>query len=207
MNKNYVLILGALSDIAKSTAHKFASNGSNLLLAARKTSDLKSAYEDFESRYNVDVNFYEFDVLKLNTHKSFIENLREIPSIVICAIGYMGEQKENEKNIDYRTEVLRTNYEGPINLAKEVRDFYVDCEKDNLKVLDFGCGTGLVGLELVNIFSGKLSFTLDGIDISEAQTIDVDLENTIDFPFIESIAPDPIPDAIEDQEVLSRQFC
>ena len=33
--------------------------------------------------------------------------------------------------------------------------------------MDFGCGTGLVGLELVNIFSGKLSFTLDGIDISE----------------------------------------
>lgn len=120
MSKNYVLILGALSDIAKSTAHKFASNGSNLLLAARKTTDLKSAYEDFESRYNIDVNFYEFDVLKTNTHKSFIENLKEIPSVVICAIGYMGEQKENEKNTDYRTEVLRTNYEGPINIISEL---------------------------------------------------------------------------------------
>ena len=42
----------------------------------------------------------------------------------------------------------------------------------------------------------------DGIDTSEPQLISVDFENTIDFPFIESINPDPIPDAIEDQESI-----
>ena len=126
MSKNYVLILGALSDIAKSTAHKFAANGYNLLLAARKPSDLKTEYDDFASRYNVDVNFYEFDVLKLNTHKSFIQNLKETPAIIICAVGYMGEQEVNEKKADYRTEVLRTNYEGPINIISELANILED---------------------------------------------------------------------------------
>ena len=86
--KKYVLILGALSDIAKSTAFKFAENGYDLLLAARKLSELEIEYKDLKLKYNIDVNFYEFDVLKSNTHQSFIENLKEIPSIVICAIGY-----------------------------------------------------------------------------------------------------------------------
>jgi predicted TPR repeat methyltransferase len=67
----------------------------------------------------------------------------------------------------YEDYVKELNYEGPNNLAKEVIDFYADCEKDHLKILDFGCGTGLVGLELAKVFSGKFSFTLDGIDISE----------------------------------------
>ena len=61
MKKN-ILILGALSDIAKSTAHKFASNGYNLLLAARKVSELEIEYKDFKSMYDIDLNFYEFDV-------------------------------------------------------------------------------------------------------------------------------------------------
>ena len=53
--------------------------------------------------------------------------------------------------------------------------------------------------------SGLVSFSVtasDGIDTSEAQTIEVNFENTIDFPFIESITPDPLPEAIEDQESI-----
>ena len=122
--KKYILILGALSDIAKSTAHKFASNGYNLLLAARKISELEIEYKDFKSMYNIDLNFYEFDVLKSNTHQSFIENLKEIPSIIICAVGYMGDQKVSEKEINSRTEVLRTNYEGPLNIISEFANIF-----------------------------------------------------------------------------------
>lgn len=67
----------------------------------------------------------------------------------------------------YEEYVKGLNYEGPGNLAKEVIDFFADCEKKHLNILDFGCGTGLVGVELAKVFSGKFSFELDGIDISE----------------------------------------
>ena len=97
MTKKSVLILGSLSDIAKSVARKFGENGYNLFLAARNIEELKIQSTDFKIRYDVNINTYEFDILKTETHEDFIKNLQEIPSIVICAVGFMGEQKENEK--------------------------------------------------------------------------------------------------------------
>ena len=79
MKNKSVLILGALSDIAKSIAQKYGENGYNLHLAARKIDDLELHSTDLKIRYNVNVNIYEFDLLKTETHKDFIKNLKEIP--------------------------------------------------------------------------------------------------------------------------------
>ena len=124
MKKHSVLILGAQSDIAKSIAKKFGENNYNLVLAAKNFDELKIQSTDLKIRYNIDVDIYEFDVLKNENYEKFIKNLKEVPSIVICAIGFMGEQKENEINYDLRTKVLRTNYEGPINIISELANIY-----------------------------------------------------------------------------------
>ena len=124
MKKHSVLILGAQSDIAKSIAKKFGENNYNLVLAAKNIDELKIQSIDLKVRYNIVVDIYEFDVLKNENYEKFLNNLKEVPSIVICAIGFMGEQKENEKNSDLRTKVLRTNYEGPINIISELANIY-----------------------------------------------------------------------------------
>ena len=98
MKKHSVLILGAQSDIAKSIAKKFGENNYNLVLAAKNIDELKIQSIDLKVRYNIVVDIYEFDVLKNENYEKFLNNLKEVPSIVICAIGFMGEQKENEKN-------------------------------------------------------------------------------------------------------------
>ena len=67
----------------------------------------------------------------------------------------------------YEDYVNGLNYQGPGNLAREVYDFFEGSGKDNFKILDFGCGTGLVGLEISKLFAGKYFFSIDGIDISE----------------------------------------
>ena len=126
MTKKSVLILGSLSDIAKSVARKFGENGYNLFLAARNIEELKIQSTDFKIRYDVNINTYEFDILKTETHEDFIKNLQEIPSIVICAVGFMGEQKENEKKTELRNKVLRTNYEGPVNILSDFANIYED---------------------------------------------------------------------------------
>ncbi len=122
-NKN-VLLLGALSDIAKSTIHKFGENGYDLQLAARNLDDLQKLSDDLKIRYKIAINIYEFDILKTENHQNFIKNLREMPSIIICAVGLLGEQKKNENDSELRVKVLRTNYEGPVNIISDFANIF-----------------------------------------------------------------------------------
>jgi len=124
MKKKSILILGSLSDIAKSIAHKFAKNNYDLLLAARNISELKLQTNDLKLRYNINVDYYEFDILKIEDHLSFINNLRLVPDIVLCAVGYMGKQIDNEENQVMRSQVIRTNFEGPTNIISEFANIF-----------------------------------------------------------------------------------
>ena len=82
MKKETVLILGALSDIAKSIAHEFGEKGYNLILAARKTNELKIQSEDLKIRYNIDVNFYVGD-LKSQKFLNFLnKKINKIDNLV-----------------------------------------------------------------------------------------------------------------------------
>lgn len=126
MKKETVLIIGAQSDIAKSLAKKFAENNYDLILMARNIDQLKTQSTDLKVRYNIDIDIHEFNILTSNNYENFFKNLKKIPSITICAIGFLGEQKENEKKFDLRSEVLKVNYEGPVNIISEIANIYED---------------------------------------------------------------------------------
>ena len=67
----------------------------------------------------------------------------------------------------YEGYVNKLNYLAPKNVAREVNDFLDGLKLNDLKILDFGCGTGLLGQELKNVLEGKYRYELDGIDISD----------------------------------------
>ena len=56
---------------------------------------------------------------------------------------------------------------GPKNVAENFRDFILTLNLNNLKILDFGCGTGLLVEEIHKNLIGNYQFEIDGIDISE----------------------------------------
>ncbi len=122
-----VLILGARSDIGKATAHAFAALGHPIQLAARRADTLDADRSDIALRHNVDVTLHEFDALDLTSHEAFIDQLPELPEIAVCAVGLMGEQSENERDLNAATRVMRSNYEGPASILALLANRFEDC--------------------------------------------------------------------------------
>ena len=96
---NNILILGAHSDIAIAVAHRFAEAGYQIQLAARNINNLAADKSDIELRHQVNVTLHEFDALDTTSHSYFVEQLTILPNITVCAVGYMGVQAENEREI------------------------------------------------------------------------------------------------------------
>lgn len=120
MTKGTVLILGARSDIARAIAHRFAKDGYALQLAARNVDRLADDRADIELRYNAPVSLHEFDALAIETHGEFVATLPVLPEIAVCAVGYMGQQHESEKNVKVAALVMRSNFEGPASILAEL---------------------------------------------------------------------------------------
>ncbi len=119
-----ILIMGAKSDIALAVAHKFASEGYNLQLAARNSSDLDDVSKDLQITYKVNVSQYELDILNHKAFPAFVNSLNILPDIAFCAVGVLGNQKDDEQSITNSLLVMRTNYEGPSLLLGEIANHF-----------------------------------------------------------------------------------
>jgi short-subunit dehydrogenase len=108
-----VLILGARSDIARATARAFAANGHPIQLAARNAETLAADQADLQTRFGVAVTLHDFDALDMGGHDAFVDALPALPQIVVCAVGVLGDQTENEDDAEAARNVMRSNFEGP----------------------------------------------------------------------------------------------
>lgn len=125
MSKNKtMLIIGANSDIAVAVAIKFASEGYDLQLAARNSSELDTLVKDLMIRYETNVSVYGLDILDYESFPSFFDSLNPLPDIAFCAVGILGNQKDDEKNFLNSSLVMRTNYEGPSLLLGEIANLF-----------------------------------------------------------------------------------
>ena len=138
MSKKTLLIIGAKSDIGVAIANKYASKGYSIQLAGRNIEEINIISKDINIRHDVIIDNYELDILDIGSHLKFINNLKTIPEIVICVVGKMGNQNDNEYQLEKRLDVIKTNYEGPLNILSEFANLF---EKD-------GSGT-IVGVSSV----------------------------------------------------------
>jgi len=111
-----VLILGGNSDVGKSIARDFSKLGSNIILTSRKEGQLDSLKSDLEIRYSIKCDLEFFDVLDFNSHKSFYNNLKKKPDIVISCIGYLDNQEKSENNFDESLKSIQTNFTGLVSI-------------------------------------------------------------------------------------------
>lgn len=120
MKEGVVLVLGARSDIGLAIAQRFAKSGYDIQLAARNADNLEIQKADIALRNQVSVTSHEFDALDTASHDCFLTELPILPDIVICVVGYMGLQQENERDLQVASIVLRTNFEGPASILAAI---------------------------------------------------------------------------------------
>lgn len=124
MSEKWLLILGANSDIAVETAHEFAKNDWNLLLASRDISNLNKVASDIEIRYQVKVKTFSFDASDFESHHLFYSNLQQKPDGVLIAFGYLGDQESAQNSFKEAKKSLDVNYNGAVSISEIVaKDF------------------------------------------------------------------------------------
>ncbi|MEO0750840.1 MAG: SDR family oxidoreductase [Pseudomonadota bacterium] len=116
MSSGAILILGGRSDIGLAIAKTYASEGHAVQLAARNVATLEAEKADIALRHGVDVSLHEFDALDVDGHEAFVEGLPTLPETVVCAVGALGDQEENEQDHAQARKVMRSNFEGPANI-------------------------------------------------------------------------------------------
>lgn len=112
MTKPPVLILGGRSDMGLAIAHRFAASGHPIHLAARGVQSLEADRADIALRHGVAVTIHEYDALK-DAPDAWVDALPELPGVVVCAIGFMGDQAISEVDLAAAAIVMRSNYEAP----------------------------------------------------------------------------------------------
>lgn len=113
-----VLLLGANSDIGKACAHRFAQAGFDLLLTSRVQSVEQTAElaEELRTTHQVSVQSLIFDALDIRSHEEFYTSLADVPEVVLCAIGFLGDPPSTPDNSAESFEVLTANYVGLVSI-------------------------------------------------------------------------------------------
>lgn len=120
MTKDWVLILGANSDMAKATARRFASVGYNIQLASRNIEELKKESEHIRVKYRVETQEFLFDALNFDSHADFYTKLNEKPSGVVVAFGILGDEKNARRDFPAAKTIIDTNYTGAVSILEIV---------------------------------------------------------------------------------------
>ena len=116
----YVLILGAGSDIARAVARRYAKAGYGIYMALRRPEEAAPDVNDFKIRYGIDVKALPFDATDFASHERFYAGLDPKPVGVVCAVGYMGDQEKSQTDFSETKKVIETNYAGPVSIINVI---------------------------------------------------------------------------------------
>lgn len=117
-----VLILGGRSDIGALVASQLAP-GRNVVLAARRSSDLDTQVAAVREAGAVDVTTIEFDADNLDEHAALLSAVTEKHGpigVVVLAFGILGEQPRAETDSAHAVQIVHTDYVAQVAALTEI---------------------------------------------------------------------------------------
>lgn len=139
-----IFITGASSGIGKACAEAFAKEGSNLILAARRSDRLLDISKDLANKYGVKTKSYQLDVRNQaevkNTVSSFLDDFKKIDILINNAGLAKGYSKIYEGNILHWEEMIDTNVKGLLYVTREILPLMI--ENGSGHVINIGSTAG-----------------------------------------------------------------
>lgn len=166
-----ILITGASSGLGKATAEKFAAEGWNLILTARRKEKLAVVVNDIEKKYGVKTLSLIFDV---QDKKAVFEHLENLPkewqaiNVLLNNAGLaLGRDPFEEAHLEDWEIMIDTNLKGLIYASKAVLPFII-AQKGH--IINIGSTAGKEVYKDGNVYCA----TKHAVDaISKAQRIDL----------------------------------
>ena len=122
MNKKVVWITGASSGIGKSLALKFAKEGWNVAISARRENLLNEISES-----NENIKSFPMDVTdKIKCKDVFNKVKSEFGNVDICffSTGTWSPKKEKDIDVEQIENVFKVNFFGTLNCIKAVEEYF-----------------------------------------------------------------------------------
>jgi len=139
MGKN-IWITGASTGIGKALAIKFADEGWNVAVSARRENLLVDLCKSHSK-----IHSFPLDVISLENSKATFENIiKKLNNIDICvfATGIYDPNTEKEINIEKMQEVMKINFFGTANCIKAVEKNFKERKKGHISIVSSVAGYG-----------------------------------------------------------------
>ena len=122
MNKKTIWITGGSTGIGKALAIKFANEGWNVAISARRESLLNEISDNHEN-----ISPFPLDVTDKSKCKEVFEKIKnKFENIDICffSTGTWNPKKERDIDVEQIEEVFKINFFGTLNTIKAVEEYF-----------------------------------------------------------------------------------
>ena len=133
MNKKTIWITGGSTGIGKALAIKFADEGWNVAISARRIELLNELSEKYEN-----ISSFQLDVTdKLRCQEVFNNIKEKYENIDICffSTGTWDPKKEKDIDVEQMEEVFRVNFFGTVNSIKAVEKYFKDNKRGIITIV------------------------------------------------------------------------
>jgi short-subunit dehydrogenase len=139
MGKN-IWITGASTGIGKALAIKFANEGWNVAISARRENLLLDI-----CKVNSNIHSFPLDVANAENTKTIFENIiKKLNSIDLCvfATGIYDPNTEKEINIQKMQDVMNINFFGTVNCIKAIEKNFKEKNEGHISLVSSVAGYG-----------------------------------------------------------------
>ena len=133
MNKKTIWITGGSTGIGKALATKFANEGWNVAISARREGLLKEI-----SNTHQNISSFPLDVTdKSKCHEVFENIVNKYENIDICffSTGTWDPKKEKDIDLDQIENVFKVNFFGTLNCIKSVEKYFKNKQKGTISIV------------------------------------------------------------------------